>query len=38
MDETIWASLLVVGGTLLFFGGLGWFVMKDIKDSENKPQ
>lgn len=36
MDETIWASLIVIGGTLAFFGGLGWFIYKDIKENTNK--
>lgn len=35
IDETLIASLIVVGGTLLFFGGLGWFIYRDIKDHKH---
>lgn len=35
-DETIAASLLVIAGTLVFLGGFGWIVYKDLQ-KEKKP-
>ena len=35
MDETILASLIVVGGTLAFFVGLGIVIVKDIRNKKN---
>lgn len=31
-DETLIASLIVVGGCMLFIGGLVWFIRKDIRE------
>lgn len=36
IDETIVASLLVVAGTLAVLGGFVYFVVQDIKKSQNK--
>lgn len=36
MDETIWASLIVVAGTLVFLGALGRVVYKGMKEEANK--
>lgn len=33
-DETIAASLIVIAGTLAFFGGVGWFVYQDLKKAK----
>ncbi|WP_255374890.1 MULTISPECIES: cytochrome c oxidase subunit CcoM [unclassified Oleiphilus] len=33
-DETIAASLLVIGGTIAFLGGFAWFVYKDLQKSK----
>ena len=33
-DETIAASLIVIGGTIAFFGGVAWFVYKDLQKSK----
>lgn len=34
IDETIVASLIVIGGTLAFFGGVGYFIVQDLKKSK----
>ena len=33
-DETIAAGLIVIGGTIAFFGGVAWFVYKDLQKSK----
>lgn len=33
-DETIAASLMVIGGTIAFLGGFAWFVYKDSQKSK----
>jgi phosphatidylglycerophosphatase A len=33
-DETIAASLIVIAGTIAFFGGFGWFVYQDMKKAK----
>lgn len=34
IDETIIAGVLTVLFVLAFFGGLGWHIIKDIKQTE----
>lgn len=36
IDETIVAGVLVVLGTVGFFGGVAWFVWTDTKKNANK--
>ena len=35
IDETVIAGLLVVLGTIGFFGGVGYFIYKDQKKANN---
>lgn len=34
IDDTIIAGILTVVFVLAFFGGLGWHIMKDIKQTQ----
>lgn len=34
VDDTVVASFLVIGGTLIFLGGLARFIIKDSKKSK----
>lgn len=36
MDETIWASLIVMVGMFAFLGVVGWVVYKGVKEDANK--
>ena len=36
IDETVIAGLIVVAGTLGFFGGVGWFIWQDNKKAQLK--
>lgn len=34
-DETIAAGLIVIAGTIAFFGGVAWFVYKDLQKQKH---
>ena len=34
IDETVIAGLIVVAGTIGFFGGVAWFIWQDNKKAE----
>lgn len=36
IDETIVAGLAVVAGTLVFLGGVAWFIVQDSKKAKKK--
>tara|TARA_R110002167_G_scaffold30450_7_gene100850 strand:+ start:158 stop:274 length:117 start_codon:yes stop_codon:yes gene_type:complete len=36
MDEVVLAGILVVVGTIVFFGGFGYFIYQDNKKTKEK--